>query len=194
MGHMSGILRTDDEYPRCDKLRYQRALESGDPQCLRDYGLESEVNLLWNLAACDPYHLWEPDILHLLNLGIVKTTMEWVIGYMGDRGLLDRFNVRFKSMAPYPGFARFKRSYKEVSSWQGKEMRTMMKFLLAITGPLLAKHIKTVKCEQVKALRCIWSLCKLHLVVGQWSHSEHMPEILQELLQKFYVSRSTFRD
>ena len=116
MGYESSILRTDDEYPRRDKLRYQRALESRDPQCLRDYGLQSEVNPLWNFAACDPYHLWQPDILHLLNLGIVKTTMEWVIGYMGDRGLLDRFNVRFKSMAPYPGFARFKRSYKEVSS------------------------------------------------------------------------------
>ena len=193
MGHESGILRTGD-YPRRDKLRYQRALESGDPQCLKDYGLQSEVNPLWDFAACDPYHLWQPDILHLLNLGIVKTTMEWVIGYMEDRGLLDRFNVRFKSMAPYPGFARFKRSYTEVSSWQGKEMRTMMKFLLAITGPLLAERIKTVKCEEAKALRCVRSLCELHLVVGQWSHSEYTLGLLQNLLQEFYVSKSAFRD
>ena len=63
--------------------------------------------------------------------------MEWVIGFMEGCGLLDRFNRRFKSMAPYPRFARFKRGYTEVSSWQGKEMRTMMKFLLAITGLLL---------------------------------------------------------
>ena len=194
MGHESGILRTGDDYPMRDKHRYQRALDSGNSQCLKEYGLQSEVNPLWDFAAGDPYRLWQPDILHLLNLGIVKTTMEWVIGYMEDCGLLDRFNLRFKSMAPYPGFARFKRSYSEVSSWQGKEMRTMMKFLLAITGPLLADRIKSVKCEEAKALQCVRSLCELHLVVGQWSHSEYTLELLQELLQTFYVSKSAFRD
>ena len=60
-----------------------------------------------------------------------------------------------------------------------------MKFLLAITSPLLAKRIKTVKCEEAKTLRYIRSLCELHLVVGQWSHSEYTLELLQELLQKF---------
>ena len=111
MGHESGVLCSDNEYPRRDKLRYQLSLDSGDLQCLKDCSLQSEANLLWNFVACDPYHLWQPDILHLLNLGIVKTMMEWVIGYMDDRGLLDRFNLRFKSMSPYPGFACFKRSY-----------------------------------------------------------------------------------
>ena len=157
MGHESGVLCSDNEYPRRAKLRYQCSLESGDLQCLKDCGLQSEANPLWNFAACDPYHLWQPDILHLLNLGIVKTMMERVIGYMDDRGLLDQFNLRFKSMAPYPEFVRFKRSYTEVSSWQGKEIRTMMKFLLAITGPLLAERIKTIKCEKAKALRCVRS-------------------------------------
>ena len=194
MGHESGILRTSDEYPRRDKLRYQRALESGGPQCLKEYGLQSEKNPLWEFAGCDPYHLWQPDILHLLNLGIAKPTMEWVVGYMDDRGLLDRFNLRFKSMAPYPGFARFKRSYTEVSSWQGKEMRTMMKFLLAVIGPLLTERIKTVKCYEAKALECVRSLCELHLVVGQWSHSEYTLGLLQEMLQKFYESKPAFRE
>lgn len=120
--------------------------------------------------------------------------MEWVVGYFEERGLLDRFNEKFKSMAPYPGFARFKRSYTEVSSWQGKEMRTMMRFLLAITGPLLVERIKTVKCEEARALACIRSLCELHIIVGQWSHSEYTLRLLQETLQKFYMSKSAFRD
>ena|SRR5436853_3718887 len=122
MGHKSSILPTDNEYPRCDKLRYQRVMESSGPQCLKEYGLQSEVNPLWDFAGSDPYHLRQPDILHLLNLGILKTIMEWVIDYMEDRELLDQFNLRFKSMVPYPEFAKFKRSYTEVSSWQGKEM------------------------------------------------------------------------
>jgi len=193
MGHESGILRTGD-YRQRDKIRYQRALESGDQQCLKDYGLQSDVNPPWDFVACDPYQLWQPDILHLLNLGIVKAMMEWLIGYMKDQELLDRFNHRFKSMAPYPEFARFKRSYTEVSSWQGKEMRTMMKFLLAITGPLLTEGLKTARCEQATAVECVRSLCELHLVVGQWSHSEDTLVLLQEKLQDFYRSKSVFRD
>ena len=76
MGHESCILRSDDEYPQCDKLRYQHSLESGDVQSFKDCGLQSEANPLWDFPACDPYHLWQPDTLHLLNLGIVKTMME----------------------------------------------------------------------------------------------------------------------
>ena len=198
MGHESGTtLRTDrlstNEYPRRDKFKYQRALESGNSHCLKDYGLQSEENPLWDFPACDPYRLWQPDILHLLNLGIVKSMMEWVIGYMEDLGLLDRFNVRFKSMAPYPGFAKFSRSYSEVSSWQGKEMRTLMRFLLAVAGPLLTERIKSTKCQEAQVLRCIRSLCEFHLVVGQWSHSEYTLDLLQGLLQRFYESKSAFR-
>ena len=70
----------------------------------------------------------------------------------------------------------------------------MMKFLLAITGPLLVERIDNAKCEEAQALRCVRSLCELHLVVGQWSHSEYTLELLQELLQKFYMSKSAFRD
>ena len=173
MGHESGILRPNDEYPRSKKFRYMHALESDAPQCLKEYGLQWEKNPLWEFAGCDPYHLWQPDIRHLVNLGIVKTTMEWVVGFMEDRRLLDRFNVRFKSMAPYHGFARFKQSYREVSSWQGKEMETMMKVLLAVIGALLTERIKTVKGEEAKALECVWSLCELHIIVGQWSHPEY---------------------
>ena len=95
MGQESGILPTNDEYPRSDKLRYQRALELGGLQCLKDYCLQSEVNPLWSFAGCDPYHLRQPDVLHLLNLGIMKMMKELVIDYMEDHGLLDRFNLGF---------------------------------------------------------------------------------------------------
>ena len=69
-----------------------------------------------------------------------------------------------------------------------------MKFLLAITSPLLAERIKSIKCEEAKGLRCVRSLCEFHLVVSQKGHSEYTLELLQELLHKFYTSKSAFRD
>src|SRR5712691_5755253 len=96
-------------------------------------------------------------------------------------------------MAQYPGFIKFSRSYWEISSWQGKELQTLMRFLLAVAGPLLTERIKRTKCQEAEVLRCIRSLCEFHLVVGQWSHSEYTLDLLQGLLQKFYKSKSALR-
>jgi hypothetical protein len=197
MGHESGNSRNKGdgiEYPRRDKAKYQRELEVGGARSLAEYGLQSEANPLWEFPACDPYKLWQPDILHLLHLGIVKVMMEWVTGYMKDHGMLDRFNERFKSMPAYPGFARPRRSYDEVSAWQGKEMRTMMQFLLALLGPLLTERITGGTCPEAEALACVRSMSEFLLVVGQWSHSDYMITLLRQLLERFYQAKSAFRD
>ena len=121
-----------------DPMSYQQALERGNPEdaeYLAFISLQVEENLFWRLPLCNVYTLWQPDALHLLHLGILKTMMDWFVGYLRKRKILDQFNESFKLILPYPGFQPFKRSYEEISSWQGKEIRTMMRFLLAVLGP-----------------------------------------------------------
>ena len=102
-----------------DPKSYQQALEIGNPEDVKYFasiGLRMEENPFWRLPLCNVYTLWQPDALHLLHLGIVKTMMDWLVGYLRPRGMIGRFNDGFKSVPPYPGFPRFKRSYKEVRS------------------------------------------------------------------------------
>ena len=67
--------------------------------------------------------------------------MDWSVGYLRQRKILGRFNDRLKLIPPYSGFQRFKRGYQEVSSWQGKEIMPMMRFLPAVLGPILIDEV-----------------------------------------------------
>jgi hypothetical protein len=182
------------EYPQQDKAKYQRELKVEGAQSLTEYGLQSKANLLWEFPACDPYKLWQPDILYLLHLEIVKVMMEWVMEYMKDHSMLNRFNERFKSMPAYPGFVRPRRNYDEVSGWQGKEMRTMMQFLLMLLGPLLTECITGGTYLEAEALACVWSMSEFLLVVSQWSHSNYTITLLQHLIERFSQAKSAFWD
>ena len=107
--------------------------------------------------------------------------------------MIGRFNDGFKSIPPYPGFPRFKRSYEEVSSWQGKEMRTMMRFLLAVLGPLLIDGVRSVESEEARVLTCVRAIIEFVLVLGQRSHSDYTLGLLDSGLATFYRSKSVFR-
>jgi hypothetical protein len=50
--------------------------------------------------------------------------------------------------------------------------------------------LMSTKCPEAEVLQFIQSLCEFHLVVGQWSYSEYTLNLLHELLQKFYGSKS----
>ena len=92
-------------------MSYQQALERenpGDAEYLSSIGLWVEENPLWRVPLCNVYSLWQPDALHLLHLGILKTIMDWLVGYLRKWKMLGWFNECFKSIAPYPGFQPFK--------------------------------------------------------------------------------------
>jgi hypothetical protein len=179
-----------------DSKSYQQALERGNPEdveYLASIGLRVEENPFWGLPLCNVYRLWQPDALHLLHLGILKTMMDWLVGYLRQRGILGRFNDRFKSVPPYPSFQAFKRSYEDVSSWQGKEIRTMMRFLLAVLGPMLIDRVRSVESEEARVLTCVKSIIEFLLVLGQRSHSDYTLGLLDGGLATFYKTKSVFR-
>ena len=128
------------------------------------------------------YRLWQPDGLHLLHLGILKTMMDWLVGYLRQGKILGRFNDRCKSIPPYPGFQLFKRGYQEVSTWQGKEIRTMMRFLVAVRGPILIDGVRSSQSEDARALACVRSIVEFRLVFGQRKHSDYTLSLLDNRL------------
>ena len=78
-----------------DPISYQQALERANPEdakYLSSIGLQAEENPFWRVTLCNVYSLWQPDTLHLLHLGILKTMIDWLVGYLQKRKILDRFN------------------------------------------------------------------------------------------------------
>ena len=114
------------------------------------------------------------------------------MGYLRQQGILGRFNNHFKSVLPYPSFQAFKQSYKDVSSWQGKEIRTMMRFLLAVLGPMLIDRVRSLESEEARVLTCVRSIIEFLLVLEQRSHSNYTLGLLDGGLATFYKTKSVF--
>jgi len=119
--------------------------------------------------------------------------MDWSVGYLRQRKILDRFNDSFKLIPAYPGFQPIKQGYQEVSSWQGKEIRTMMRFLLALLGPILIDGGRSSQSEDARGLACVRSIVEFLLVFGQRKHCDYTLGLLDNRLSIFYTSKSVFR-
>jgi len=179
----------------CHPKSYQQALRRGNrkyAEYLASIGLLVEKNPFWRFPLCNVYRLWQPKGLHLLHLGIGKTMMDWWVGYLRLPQILGRFNACFKLIPPYTGFQPFNRGYHEVSSWQGKEIRTMMRFLLAVLGPLLIDGVQSSQSEDARLLACVRSIIKFLLIVGQRNHPDYRLGQLDNRLSIFYTSKSLF--
>ena len=51
--------------------------------------------------------------------------MDWIEGFLKKHGRLQAFDDVWKALPPYPGFLVPKKAYREVTQWQGKEMRNL---------------------------------------------------------------------
>jgi len=85
------------------------------------------------------YHLWQPDEFHQLLMDLVKDWLHWLLKYRKARNVKDHFNNRFTLELWYPGLQPFSKPSDLVksSSWQGKEIRGMIRTLALNCTPLL---------------------------------------------------------
>lgn len=150
-------------------------------------------NPLWKMPLCNVFSLWQPDELHVLFLGIVKTMIgDWIIPFCAARNFEKRFHRRFKRVPRYPQLKRFRRTFHEVQSgsWQGKEMRMMARFILIVIAPIfgseaksfrgqLRRRLSSEKAQELRrkldsltsATRTIRALSEIVLLIGQRSHT-----------------------
>ena len=88
-------------------------------------------NQFWQYPLCNVYHLWQPDELHPLLLGLVKDLLHWLLKYLKARNIKDQFDHRFTSVPRYPGPQRFSKPFYSMRSGsrQGKDIRGMIRTL-----------------------------------------------------------------
>jgi len=107
--------------------------------------------------------------------------------------MLGRFNNHFKLIRLYPCFQQFTQSYEEVISWQGKEIRCMMLFLLAVLGLIWINGVQSMELGGPQVLASVRSIIEFILVLGQCSHSDYTQCLLDNRLAITYRSKSVFR-
>jgi len=135
IGH-STFWRHDN--PR-DQHVYLELLDKTNINVLHNLGVHPICNHFWQYPICNVYRLLQPDELHQLLLGLVKDLLHWHIKYLKARNVKDQFDNQFTLVSQYSGFQRFPKPFDSMTSgsWQGKDIRSMIRTLAGNCIPIL---------------------------------------------------------
>jgi hypothetical protein len=149
-----------------DHAKYARlyAADSDDAfHQLEDVGIGlTSANPLWATGA-DVGDLPKPDLLHTMLLGMLKHLLDWLESLLHAHQRLDRFDRTWVHVPAYLDMTKPKRAYGEVSMWQGKEIRTMTRFLLAVLTAALDNPSYQQRRVFNEAIQCTRALLEFYM-------------------------------
>jgi hypothetical protein len=161
---------------------------------LAQKGVKSLINAFWILPRVDPSQLPKPDLLHTVYLGILKHLMEWVQDFLKKHDRLDSFDEAWSSMGAYPGFTVPKKAYRQVSQWQGKEMRNLGRIVLPAFTTALRAPTDAQRQPFRNATRCVAALIDFHLLAQYKTHTETTLKYMHDSLKAFHEEKSIFQE
>ena len=170
-------------HTRNDPIRKAAQAEVED---IEEWAKVQRIRLVDNLLLRAPetsYRtLWKPDLLHTMDLGLIKHSLEWMFNMLDEHGKLkqsdntlsDLYDVTWTAVTPHPAIKVPKKKYRSVKQWSGKEYRIaasiMQSVLEATVLPYPAfEDDKEISLEQ--SLDCISNLLNFYLMARYMSHT-----------------------
>jgi len=197
MGHSTGQALDNSR----DQHVYSELLDETNIDVLHILHVHPIHNQFWQFALCNVSRLWQPDELHQLLLGIVKDLLHWLLKHLKARNVKDQFDNQFTSVPRYPGPQCFSKPFNSMksSSWQGQEIRGMIRTLSVNCPPILDRSkddrktvVETASDEMV--MGAVRALCEFSLLVSQQNHSDLSLTALDNALKRFYRKKGAFRE
>jgi hypothetical protein len=108
--------------------------------------------VFWNMKYISPTTIIVPDILHTINLSMLKHLMGWVTSFLEQHSRIDKFNQLWAMMPPYPGFARFNKPYSQMTQWSGKEMKAPGRLIVSVFTATLLNPLASQRIPFTEAL------------------------------------------
>jgi len=105
-----------------------------------------------------------PNDLHTLYLGMIMYLMDWAMSFLEQHFKIDEFNQHWALMPPYPGFAWFNKSYRQVMQWSGKEMKALGRLIVPDCTGTLLYPLASQRIRFTEALLRIKNLVYFHLM------------------------------
>ena len=131
-------------------------------------------------------------MLHTVYLGLFKHLMDWIQGFLKKHGRLEAFDEVWKALPPYPGFLVPKKAYREVTQWQGKEMRNLGRCIQGILAVALRQPGSAQLIPFKRALRCVRALVDFNMMAQYRSHTAETITYMQDYLQTFLKKKDIF--
>jgi len=173
-------------------LRHEPAEAAGIAEYFQRLGMKIGNNVFTGLDPVSPADPHKRDLLHNIYLGLFKHMMEWVEGFLKKPKRQQAFDDAWKEIPPYPRFSIPKKGYREITQWQGKEMRNLSRCISAV----LACALRNPDCSQDQdfpsALKCVSALVDFTLMAQYCSHTPDTLCYMESYLQTFHRTKVIF--
>src|SRR5437660_11322155 len=97
-------------------------------------------------------------------------------------------------MGTYPGFTVPKKAYRQVSQWQGKDMRTLGRIVLPAFVEALRAPTEAQRYSFRVAIQCVVALVDFHLLAQYTTHTETTLQYMQDFLETFHEEKGIFQE
>src|SRR5437588_5190696 len=97
-------------------------------------------------------------------------------------------------MGTYPGFTVPKKAYRQVSQWQGKEMRNLGRIVLPAFVEALRAPTDAQRHPCRVAIQCVVALVDFHLLAQYKTHTETTLQYMQDSLETFHEEKGIFQE
>jgi hypothetical protein len=191
----------NEEHPTRDYLKYaameQRYIDTEDEHIiasLSEVGVKMGRNVFIGLSRVVIPLLFKPDILHNVYLGLFKHMMQWIEDFLKKHDRQDLFDEVWKSLPPYPGFFVPKKAYREVTQWQGKEMRNLGRCILGVLASALRRPTPAQQGPFGDAIRCVRALVDFSLMAQYQSHTSETLGYMEQYLKDFHRYKDVFQE
>jgi hypothetical protein len=135
----------------------------------------------------------KPDLLHTMQLGMLKHLLGWLSVFLKQHKRFEAFNNIWLSVPAYLDMVQPRRTYEEVSSWQGKEIKTMSRFLVAVLRCALHAPSASQRGVFNQAIECSRALVEFYFYSQYDSHDEQTLGLMSTALRNFHHFKEVFR-
>lgn len=194
-------LDAKEVHPTRDYSKYaaieQQYVDTGDEHhiaSLAAVGVKMGRNVFVGLSRVGIPLLFKPDILHNVYLGLFKHLMQWIEDFLKKHDRQELFDEVWKSLPPYPGFFVPKKAYREVTQWQGKEMRNLGRCILGVLASSLRRPTPAQQGPFRDAIRCVRALVDFSLMAQYQSHTTDTLGYMQQYLKDFHRYKDVFQE
>ena len=140
----------------------------------------------------NPSDIHKPHLLHNIYLGLFKHMMQWVEGFLKKHKRQQAFDDAWKEIPPYPGLSVAKKASREVTQWQGKEMRNLSPCISAVLASALQNPDSSQHHDFQIALKYVTALVDFSLMAQYRSHTPDPLSYLERYLRTFHQTKDIF--
>ena len=165
---------------------------AGIAENFQQVGVTIGNNLFARLDLLNPADLHKPDLVHNIYLGLFKDMLEWVEGFPKKDKRRQVFDDAGKQIRSHPGLSVPKKADRDVTEWQFKEMRNLVRYIWALLVSAL-QNLESSHYHDFKSpLKCFSTVVDLCLMAQYRSHRPDTLVYMERYLQTFQRIKDIF--